>query len=138
MSRASPSYLGALAAAGASQHKDDLELGLLSSHACFAQVHALPHTQSSAPVRHGCSTTLQSCFIPAMLAKSRLLGLTLGHSFFMCPVAALLADLYYSIMTCMHGREVAELTAVWGGATAGEQEASKGVTMVARLAAAKP
>lgn len=56
----------------------------------------------------------------------------------MCPVAALLADLYYSIMTCMHGREVAELTAVWGGATAGEQEASKGVTMVARLAAAKP
>ena len=37
-----------------------------------------------------------------------------------------------------HGGRVAELTAVWGGATAGEQEASKGLAMVARLAAAKP
>ena len=33
---------------------------------------------------------------------------------------------------------MAELTAVWGGATAGEQEASKGLAIVARLAAAKP
>ena len=37
-----------------------------------------------------------------------------------------------------HGGQVAELTAVWGGATTGEQEASKGLAMVARLAAAKP
>ena len=45
-------HLGALAAAGASQDKDDLDLGLLGCHACFAQINALHAHFSTQPHSH--------------------------------------------------------------------------------------